>query len=178
MNPICPFPHGTTIVLLASAVALAGCGGEGGSGPVEPSSAPAAFAEAPATGNGHKLVIPIDEDEANIDCGGGDILELHIQGWIQVRTFPQVSKHNVETEMFHLVLTYTNTAGNTFTFQDAGPDHTYIDKNGDLIVASSGRLNGGLIGHIVTNETTGEVQLVAGKEFAGGSDALACEALT
>ena len=92
MHPIPRFRHGTTIALLSSAVALAGCDAEGGSAPVEPSSAPAAFAEAPATGNGHKLVIPIDEDEPNINCGGGDILELHIKGWIQVRTFPARSK--------------------------------------------------------------------------------------
>jgi hypothetical protein len=176
MHPVLPFRHAPTAALLCSAVALAGCGADGGS--AEPSPPPAAFAEAPATGNGHKLVIPIDEDEPNIDCGGGEILELHIEGWIQVRTFPEGTNRNVELDMFHLVLKYTNTAGKTFTFQDAGPDHYYIDKNGNLIVASSGRLNGGLIGHIVTNLTTGEVPLVAGKEFAGGSDALACEALT
>jgi hypothetical protein len=146
--------------------------------PASPSTDTPAFAQVPATGNGHKVVIPIDEDFPNVACGGGEILELHIEGWIQVRVFPEGSNRNVELDMFHLVLKYTNTAGKTFTFQDAGPDHLYIDKNGDLIVASSGRLNGGLIGHIVTNLTTGEVQLVAGKEFAGGSDALACQALT
>jgi hypothetical protein len=176
MQPPLSMRLAPTVALLCSTAVFAGCGADGGS--AEPSPTSAAFAAAPATGNGHKVVIPIDEDEPNIDCGGGEILALHIEGWIQVRTFTEGRNRNVELDMFHLVLKYTNSAGKTFTFQDAGPDHTYIDKNGDLIVASSGRLNGGLIGHIVTDETTGEVQRVAGKQFAGGSDALACEALT
>ncbi len=73
--------------------------------------------------------------------------------------------------------TYTNSAGETFVFHDVGPDHYYLE-NGDLIVAITGRSTGsGVIGHVVVNLTTGEVQLIAGKGF-GSVDALACEALT
>jgi hypothetical protein len=166
-----------TAALLAVPVGtlLLGCEN---SEPASPSTDSPAFVQVPATGNGHKQVIPIDEDLPSVDCGRGEILELHAKGWIQVRVFPEGSNHNVELDLFHYILKYTNAAGKTFTFLTVGPDHYYLDKNGNRIKASSGRLDVGLIGHIVTNLTTGEVQLVAGKEFAGGSDALACEALT
>jgi hypothetical protein len=38
-------------------------------------------------------------------------------------------------------------------------------------------MGSGVIGHVVVNLDTGEVELVAGKEF-GTAAALACEALT
>jgi hypothetical protein len=57
-----------------------------------------------------------------------------------------------------------------------GPDHYYVDR-GNLIVTITGRSSAsGVIGHVVLNLDTGEVELVAGKEF-GTTDALACEAL-
>jgi hypothetical protein len=82
----------------------------------------------------------------------------------------------VELDVFHSATTFTNSAGKTYVFHDVGPDHYYMD-GGDLIVESSGRLGGGLIGRVVTNLTTGEVLFVAGKEFAG-VESLACAALT
>ncbi|MBA3259135.1 MAG: hypothetical protein H0T68_06695 [Gemmatimonadales bacterium] len=140
------------------------------------SSATPAFARAPATGNGHKFVELIDEDAPAVDCEAGEFLDLHFGGWIQFRVFDEPVKRNVELDVFHVVGTFTNTAGETFLFRDIGPEHYYLD-DGNLIVASSGRFGGGLIGHIVTNLTTGETEFIAGKEFAG-AEALACEALT
>jgi hypothetical protein len=172
-----PFRQVPAVALLYCATALAGCGNEDGSGPAGPSPAPAAFAQAPATGNGHKLVIPIDEDLPSVDCGGGQVLQGHIRGWIQVRVFDRPGSRKVELDVFHNAVTFTNSAGETYTFHDVGPDRYYLDRDGNLIVASSGRLGGGIIGHIVVNLTTGEVEFVAGKEFPG-VEALACEALT
>jgi hypothetical protein len=176
MHPTSPFRHASAVALLCSAAALTGCGGEGGSGPAEPSSAPAAFAKAPATGNGHKLVLPINADLPSVDCGGGPVLEAHIEGWIQVRLFDRPGSRTVELDVFHTVTTYTNSAGKTYAFHDVGPDRYHVEGD-NLILESSGRIGGGLIGHIVINLTTGEVELVAGKEFPGAG-ALACEALT
>jgi hypothetical protein len=119
----------------------------------------------------------IDEDAPAIDCGDGEFLDLHFSGWIQFRVFEEPFKRNVELDVFHVIGTYTNAAGETFVFRDVGPDHYYLE-DGNFIVEASGRQGGrGLLGHIVINITTGETELVAGKEFVG-ADALACEALT
>jgi hypothetical protein len=141
----------------------------------QPTDTPS-FAQTPATGNGHKFVLPIDEDGDPVNCGAGAVLDVHFGGWIQFRVFDEPIKRNVELDVFHVVSTFTNTAGETYVFRDVGPDHYYLE-DGNLIVASSGRLGGGLIGHIVTNLTTGETEFIAGKEFAG-AEALACAALT
>jgi hypothetical protein len=141
--------------------------------PASPTTGTPAFA--PATGNGHKFVLPIDDEDV-VDCGAGQFLTVHFRGWIQFRVFDEPVERNVELDVFHVVGIFTNTAGKTYRFNDVGPDRYYLDE-GNLIISSSGRLGGGIIGHIVTNLTTGETVFVAGKEFAG-VEALACEALT
>jgi hypothetical protein len=143
---------------------------------VSPPTDTPVFAQVPATGNGQKFVAQIDEDAPTVDCGGGVLLDLHFDGWIQFRVFDEPAKRNVELDIFHVVGTYTTSAGKSFVFRDIGPDHYYLE-DGNLFVASSGRFGGGLIGHIVSNITTGETVFIAGKEFAG-AEALACEALT
>jgi hypothetical protein len=144
---------------------------------VSPPADPPIFAEAPATGNGNKLVFPVDEDLPSVECEGGDFLEEHQDGWVQIREF-KPGNRNVELDVFHLVTTFTNSAGETFVFRDVGPDHFYLEDGNLIVVASSGRLGGfGLFGRVVFNLTTGEVEFVAGKQF-GGAEALACEALT
>ncbi len=140
----------------------------------QPTDTPA-FAQTPATGNGKKFVLPIDEEDV-LDCGAGQVLAVHFKGWIQFRVFAEPVKRNVELDVFHIVGIFTNTAGKTYRFNDVGPDHYYLE-DGNLIIASSGRIGGGIIGRIVTNLTTGETVFVAGKEFAG-VEALACAALT
>ena len=145
------------------------------SGPVSPKADGLALAKTPSDGNGNKLVFPIDEEDV-VDCGADEFLNVHFAGWIQVRIFDEPVKRNVELAVYHVVATFTNTSGQTYKFNDAGPDRYYLE-NGSLIVASSGRIGGGLIGHRVINLTTGETEFIAGKEFAG-VEALACEALT
>jgi hypothetical protein len=145
-------------------------------GPVSPVTDEPALARAPADGNGNKLVFSIDETFP-VDCGDEE-LAAHAVGWFQVKLFPGAGNRNVELDVFHLVQTFTNTAGETFAFRDVGPDHFYFDDEGNLIVTVTGRSTGsGVIGHVVINLTTGEVTLVAGKEF-GTAEALACEALS
>jgi hypothetical protein len=146
------------------------------SDPAAPSADTPAFAQDPAAGNGNKLVFSLDED-FTVECGGGEILDVHAEGWLQIRVFPQPSNPNVQLNVFHSVLTFTNSAGETFTFNDLGPDRYFLD-DGIFSVAVVGRIGGaGLIGRFVINLETGEVEFVAGKEF-GGVIALACEALT
>src|SRR5215210_9008014 len=125
MHPTFPFRHASAVALLFSAAALTGCVGEGGPTPAEPSSPPATFARAPATGNGHKLVFQIDEDLASVDCGGGEVLQAHIRGWIQVHLFDRPGSRTVERDVFHNVITFTNPAGKAYAWHDVGPDHYY-----------------------------------------------------
>jgi hypothetical protein len=163
-----------TTAFLGTLFLVTGCEN---SAPLSQSTDSPALAKAPATGNDNKLVIPVDEDLPSADCGGGEILAGHLDGWVQVRFFGQPSNRNVELDIFHLIHTYTNSAGETFVFRDVGPDQFYIE-DGNLIVATTGRSSGsGVIGHVLINLTTGEVEFVAGKEF-GSVEALACEALT
>jgi hypothetical protein len=141
--------------------------------PVSPSIGDPVFA--PADGNGNKEVVQVDED-FTVNCDGGEILDANTSGWFQVRSFNPPNR-NLELAVFHAVISYTNSAGETFTFRDVGPDRLYMD-NGNLIIAITGRSTGsGVIGHFVFNISTGEVELVAGIEF-GNVDDLACAALT
>jgi hypothetical protein len=147
--------------------------------PASPSTDTPAFAKgAPATGNGNKEVILIDEDLERLECPGGEFLDVHQTGWIQIRLFSQTDKRNVQLDIYHLNTTWTNSAGETFVFGDRGPDHYYFD-DGILYVSIAGRAGGetGLLGRMVINTETGEVVFIAGNEF-GGAEARACEALT
>jgi len=143
--------------------------------PVSPLQDRPVFAQVPAAGNGNKLVFPFAFD-LQADCNG-EILANKVVGWVQVRVFDQPKNRNIELDVFHSVATYTNSAGETFVFHDVGPDHYYLE-DGNLIVAITGRSTGsGVIGHVVVNLSTGEVELIAGSAF-GTVDAIACAALT
>lgn len=161
-----------TAILIAG-VLLAGCDT---SGPVSPISDELALARVPSDGNGNKEVVRIDETFP-VECGDEDLVGRAV-GWFQVKLFQGAGNRNVELNVFHTVLTYTNSAGEAFTFRDVGPDHYHLDDDGNVIVAISGRSTGSnVIGHVVINLTTGEVTHVAGKEFGTAED-LACQALT
>jgi hypothetical protein len=136
-----------------------------------------AFASAPSDGNGNKLAVAF-EDDFPVACPTTDVLEVHIEGWFQGRTFDQVGNPNVVLEVFHALITFTNSAGETYDFHDIGPDHYYL-QDGTLFLAFSGHSAGSnVIGHVVVNVDTGEtVEFVAGRGF-GSPVALACEALT
>jgi len=166
--------------IVLAGISLSACGSES----FQASSDPIAVqAQSPAGGNGNKLVIPLDFGFP-VSCGS-ETIAFHLVGWVQIRTFDQPNNRNVELDVFHGVLTYTNSAGQTFVWHDVGPDHYYLDKNGDLIVTvtgtstASGNLerNQIVIGHVRINLTTQQVEFVAGNQ-RGTIDALACAALT
>jgi hypothetical protein len=160
-----------TAVLLAVPVGtlLLGCEN---SEPSSPSTdTPVAL---PANGHGNKEVIPIDVELPSVDCGGGQVLQEHAKGWLQVHVFDQPK--NVELDVFHNVITFTNSAGETFRLTDVGPDRVYFDGE-NLVVAVMGRIaSANFIGRLVFNAETGEVVFEAGRN--NDINALACQALT
>lgn len=159
---------------LTSAVFLvAGCGQ---SEVISPSDSSPAVANIPASGNGNKEVFTISNNTV-ISCPNGETLHRNFDGWVQVRTFTGSGNPNVELDVWHLIRTYTNSEGETYVFNDVGPDRYYLDEDGNLILEVSGRSGGGFIGHLVLNLTTGEVELRVGREFGSPGD-LACDALT
>jgi hypothetical protein len=136
----------------------------------------------PADGNGNKLVFSWDFDSP-VDCGG-TILTLNNKGRVQIKDLGSSNNRNVGLEVYHIVLTYTNAAGDTWVWHDVGPDHYYVDGD-ELFVTISGRSTASgnidrdeiVTGHVVLNLTTGEVVHVAGRN-RGKVDDLACNALT
>ena len=136
------------------------------------------FAGVPADGNANKEVIPIDVQLPGfVTCEGGATLDLHVGGWLQVRIFGQPGNRNVELDVAHLVFTFTNSVGTKFVWREIGIDRFYVD-DGDVLHAIIGRVGvPGIIGRIVVNLTTGEVQFVAGNQVGNRFD-LACAALT
>ena len=137
----------------------------------------------PSDGNGNKFVFPFDID-GQVTCTSGDVLNRNDFGWFQGRIFGQPNNRNVELDVFHDVITYTNASGDTFVWRDVGPDHFYVG-DGELFVTVTGRSTASgnsnrdeiVVGHVVLNLTTGEVVFVAGNEF-GTLDDLACDELT
>lgn len=159
--------------LAAAAVFISACGADPALAPEEPE---VRGGSTPADGNGNKFVFAIDEN-LPVDCGS-DVLNLHAEGWAQFKLFTGAGNRNIELDVWHIVLTYSNSAGETWVHRDVGPDHWYFDQDGNLIVSITGRSTwSGVIGHVVFNFTTGEAELVAGNAF-GNVDAVACAALT
>jgi hypothetical protein len=145
--------------------------------PASPGAGTVVTTQAPADGNGTKQVNTLNFD-VPATCPTGEELNLHVQGWTQVRVFSG-DNSRVELEVFHVVHTWSNSAGSTFVDREIGPDRYYIDKNtGHLILASTGKLSfAGVMGQIVTDLTSSEVLFVTGPGFPDHL-ALACAALT
>ena len=166
----------TTLVVAALCVA-SGCTN---SEPLAPASnVRPFFSQAPADGNGNKVVIPVDIVFPDFTtCSSGATLDMHLVGWVQVYVFDQPDSRNVELHDLHLVFTFSNAAGETYVWREIGPDHIQLADNGDLIDSATGRDGfDGVIGRIVTNTTTGAVEFVAGNQ-SGTRDDRACAALT
>ncbi|MCA1838061.1 MAG: hypothetical protein LC674_04665, partial [Actinobacteria bacterium] len=89
-------------------------------------------AQAPSDGSGNKFVFQYDQF-TTVNCGAENLIR-HDVGWFQVRVFRQPNNRNVELDVFHAAITYTNSAGETFVWHDVGPDHYYVDGNGDFIL--------------------------------------------
>ena len=146
--------------------------------------APAAMS-APSDGSGRKEIVELDEVGIPIFCDEDEVpdLWLDLEGWFQIRFFDGRSR-SVELDVFHINGTYSNAAGDTWVWRDRGPDHYYLDGDGNLIVAITGRTGLNNIGHVVFNLDSEEVLLQAGRTPFGGelfevdTDAYACETLT
>jgi hypothetical protein len=152
------------VPLLAGLTAAVACGNDPlSSGPQET----AARVTAPADGNGNKEVTTLNFDVPTpFTCPNGEELNLHVEGWFQVRVF-SANSSRVELDVFHVAHTWSNSAGQTFVDREIGPDRYYIDRTtGHLMLASTGRLSfAGIMGQIVTDLTTGEVLFVTGPGF-------------
>ena len=138
----------------------------------------------PNDGNGMKLVGSIEFGPVpGPTCDSGEILTVEGEGWVQVFVSPSADESgNLEHAVFHLDLTHSNAAGETWVWNDRGPDRIFL-IDGVPFVAITGRAGGsGVIGQVVVNLLTGEVTKVAGTPVGDGGpfavDAAACDALT
>ena len=137
----------------------------------------------PADGNGTRAVFDFSGGPFDIVCNDGQ-LTRNEAGWGQFREFGQQNNRNVELDVFHFIITYTNADGDRFVWRDVGPDHYYLE-GGELFVTVTGRSTASgnidrtqiVVGHVVLNLSTGEVVFAAGRELGTVND-LACDALT
>jgi hypothetical protein len=142
-------------------------------------AAPAA-AGPPSGGNGNQSVIPIVESY-QLACGS-ESLTVDVNGWVKVRLFNGSGNKNLELDVYHVAVTYTNAAGKRWVYHDVGPDHLYLDSDGNLILTVTGRPGDptgegfSLSGHAVINLTTGEVIAVHGNQ-GESPDVAACNRL-
>lgn len=132
------------------------------------------FAQVPADGNGNKQVFPISIHDQRT-CPNGAILNRHLEGWVQVRIFAQADNRNVELDAFHLIITFTNSAGESFVWRSTDADRYWVE-DGNLMVSVPGR-TGGHIGILIVHLATGDVVFDAGPDLGLPRDQ-ACAALT
>lgn len=116
-------------------------------------------------------------------CESGETLMVEGEGWQQ--TFPSPTpegNRNLEHAVFHIDVTYTNAAGDTWVWKDRGPDRIFL-LDGVPHIAITGRSGfSGVIGQVVLDLVTFEIVKVAGNPVGEGGpaavDAAACDALT
>ncbi len=141
---------------------------------------------APDDGNGNQFVVVLD-DVFPVDCGAAGMIEVHVGGWFKGREFQGGGNRNIDLIVFHLVLTYTNEDGATFRYIDVGPDHSYIDKDGNFVLTVTGRPGStnesSLQGHWVlvfdAPPPAGNlISITSHGNLGPTSDELACDALT
>jgi len=165
---------------LLALISVLGCSDQTSlTAPGSPAGTTTLSTQAPATGSGKKEVFTIDEDiPAAATCPNGAELNLNVQGWIQLR-FYSGDNNRVELDNFHVVHTWSNSAGETFVDREILAEHYYIDKDtGRVILVFTGKLSFlGIIGKLVVDDATGEVLFVTGPGFPDHV-ALACAALT
>jgi hypothetical protein len=141
-------------------------------------------AAAPADGSGNKDIIELEFTVPGlVDCGGGDLLDFGIDGWVQFSEFSGNGNKNIDRATVHLELTYTNADGGTFSYLEVGVDKVSMDGDGNLVLAGTGRLSdtygtgASLNGRaVVINFDFGSVS-VTGNQGPSAADQ-ACAALT
>lgn len=147
-----------------------------------------AFASAaiatPADGNGNKEVTELDFNLPGlIDCGGGDLPDLHFGGWFQFREFRGNGNKNIDHSIVHIELTYTNADGDTYFYLDVGTDKLSVGADGNLVLDIIGRVSNAfetgifVNGHAVVINVD-DTTLTAKGNVGPSSDDQACTALT
>ncbi|HUG49297.1 MAG TPA: hypothetical protein VMP67_12920 [Candidatus Limnocylindria bacterium] len=98
-------------------------------------------------------------------CGAP--IAADIWGSVRIKVFTDQEgnfKRQINKWFIRIRLTNTET-GTSILIKDVGPDILWLDKNGDLLVAITGRsvTGSGVIGRVVVNLTTNEVVSESGK---------------
>ena len=122
----------------------------------------------------------VDEIGETIQCDDGVIFRDR-EGWVN---------YHRNGFNFHITITYTNSDGDTWVYQDTGRVRAWIDKSGDEYVSVSGHTTDvppiegadvvdgdGNYGRWVLNESYPEEFSVVGS-YRGVIEDAACEALT
>jgi len=158
------------IVMLVASFALVACQ-ENATSPSRTASQ-ASLSGAPSDGNGNKIVFPINVT-STLTCGSGAALTRRDVGWVQAHTL--TGGPNLELDVFHDVITFTNANGDSFVWRDVGPNRVFM-QDGNLVIQVSGRANGNL-GTFVIDAATGNVLFSAGPD-RGPVEDQACAALS
>lgn len=146
---------------------------------------PAALAQAPADGNGNKTIIPLMATVTGLDlCGTGDLLDVEFDGYLSVKE--SRGNRHVYHLVAHLIVTFTNSDGDTYVWQDVGGEFLSIDKDGNFVLAKTGRIPNALdvpvgdlsvIGRSVVINFDNETLTTSG-QVGPDLPTLACAALT
>ena len=158
------------IVMIVASLALAACQ-ENATSPSHTASQ-ALLSGAPSDGNGNKLVFPINVT-TTLTCADGAVLTRSDVGWVQAHAL--TGGPNLELDVFHDVITFTNANGDSFVWRDVGPNRVFM-QDGNLVIQVSGRADGNL-GTFVIDAATGHVVFSAGPDL-GPVDDQACAALS
>jgi hypothetical protein len=151
------------------------------------------MAFAPATAaprpNDHAKPTIIDFDDIEEDIAAeftalcGFPVDVDIEGWVKIiplDTAGDGRRQPLEIDVYHISSQTFSSDGRTFQAPlDVGPDVIYLE-DGVVKVALTGRstTGSGVIGRVVINTQTGEIEFEAGRRvFADFGDAV-CEALT
>jgi hypothetical protein len=171
--------HIVALALLGIVFATTGCQKSEPLSPTTPSSATAdSSLGTPADGSGNKEVFVLPGNPVTITCPSGDTLVRVFDGWVQARVFEQAGNRHVELHVVRFSITFTNSEGESFVWNETGVDRVWVE-DGKLMIQISGRVGAGgtNIGTIIIDLDTGETLFSAGQDVALPR-VLACEALT
>jgi len=158
------------IVMILASFALVACQ-ETATSPSRTTSH-ALLSGAPSDGNGNKIVFPINVT-STLTCANGAVLTRSDVGWAQAHAL--TGGPNVELDVFHDVITFTNANGSSFVWRDVGPNRAFM-QDGQLVIQVTGRADGDL-GTFVIDAATGNVIFSAGPDRGPVADQ-ACAALS
>jgi hypothetical protein len=119
-------------------------------------------------------VFPVDVT-SQVTCANGTSLNQEEVGRIQMHTFSQGNSNILEMDSFHVVITFTNAAGQSYTWRDVGPDKISM-QDGKLVLTVTGRA-GGMLGTFTIDPFTGTVLFSSGPAL-GSPVTTACAALS